>query len=322
MPILPVYVTRPVLEEVGLPITSWSASRVNRLILSIGSFIDRLTGQRFIAYGEDFKMSGEDRPLIERPDRLPILSVSDIVIDATKTTRIGMVFQGGLDDQAIPRPGLIDGLSYVLGGTYTFPSGSYVLKPFHLPRYIESVQGLFPGGSNNVTVTGVFGWPELTSVKATPFSTTTTADITTTSTTIALTSVTGLKLRDVLIVGGYPFIVQAISSLNVTIDAPTGILTSSIPSGSTAVAYAAVPYDIERAATFLAVREYSRQAQWADGNFVDPTLIAGEKTDKYEYKVFAPAQTIGFGKAPGLTSVPEIDEILTAYTAPVSVEFA
>lgn len=320
--ILPIYTTRAACEEVGVPVSGWTAARFNRLNLTIGNFVDRITRQRFICYGETVKMSGEDRVIIERPDRLPIISISSIEVDPLYTTRVGKVFSGTLADVAIPRPDLVDGTSWVFGSTYSFESGTYALKPDFLPRYIESVRGLFPGGSNNISVTGVFGWPELSSVKTTPFSTTTTTNLTPTSTTLGLTSTVGLKPRDVMIVDGYPIIAQGISGGTVTIDAPTGIISDTIATGATVVSYAAVPYDIERVVHFLMVREIARQSSWASGNFQDPSMIMQEKTDKYEYKMFAPAQTISFGKAPGLTAVAEIDELLTSYTAPPSVEFA
>lgn len=322
MGILPIYTTRAAAEEVGVPLAGWSASRFNRLLLTVGNFLDRITQQRFIAYGETVKLSGTERQVIERPDRLPILSVSNIEVDWMYTNRSGRVFSGLIRDVAIPQPDLIEGVPWNFGGTYAFPTGNYRLKPFSLPRYIESIRGVFPGGANNIAVTGVFGWPELSSIKPSAFSATTTTQISPGSTAVTLSSVTDLRLRDVLIIAGYPFIVKAITGTTVSIDDPSGIITSPLPVGSTAVSYAAVPYDIERVVHFLMVREIARQQSWAAGNFQDPTLIQEEQTDKYSYKMFSPANTIGFGKAPGLTAVPEIDEIITSYTAPPGVEFA
>lgn len=318
--ILPVYSTRAWLEEVGVPTSSWTATRVNRLLAQIGNYIDRVTEQRFICYEETIRVSGEDRLIVERTDRLPILSLSEVSVDSSYTTRVGFTYSGLLKDVAGPEAIPFD--LAPAGAVYSFPEGSFALKPQRLPRYVESVSGIFPGGSNNIIMTGVFGWPELSSVKSTPFSTTTTSAITTTSTTIALTSVTGLKIRDVLIIDGHPFIVQSISSLTVTVDAPTGLLSATIAPGAVATAYAAVPYDIERVVSFLAMREVLRQGQWAQGNMVDPSIIKKERTDKYEYEVFSPSQMLGFGKAPGMTGIGEIDQILMDYTAPPYVGFA
>jgi hypothetical protein len=106
-----------------------------------------------------------------------------------------------------------------------------------------------------------------------------------------------------------PFIVKAFDSVTptkVVVDPPTGLMSGTFVTGDIVKSHGAVPYDIERAVQFLIMREVARQESWADGNAVDPSLIAGETTDKYSYKVFSPAQTIGFGKPPGITGVAEI----------------
>ncbi len=319
-----IYTTRTELESCGVPTSAWSNARVNGLLAYIGSFIDGVTAQRFLTYEETVTLSGDESCILHRPDLLPILSISDLSVVWNASNGRGRVFQGVLGDIALPNQAQRFA-SASFNSESSFDSDDFALKPYSLPRYIELVRSVFPGGAGNVSVTGVMGWPELSSVKATPLSTTTTTDLTTTSTSVTLTSVAGLKIRDVLLINSeIPAIVQAVDTGTrvVTIDAPAGLLTATIVAGATAKSYAAVPRDIEKVVHFLAMQEVTRQAQWAAGNSVDPTLIAGETVDKFSYKVFSPANTIGFGKAPGLTGVSMIDETLMRFTAPPTFLFA
>ena len=195
------------------------------------------------------------------------------------------------------------------------------LKPQRLPRYMELSAGLFPGGVQNIAVTGVMGWPELATVKATPFVATTTTDITPTSTSVTLSTVTGLSLRDPLLVGDVAPFVTAIDTNTkvVSFDPLAGVLGHTILAGATAKSFAQVPFDIESCVHLFVQREVARSASWADGSVVDPTQIMEEQTDSYRYKIIPPAQSITFGKAPGMTGIPEYDEILMAYCPPPSI---
>ena len=320
--ILPLYTTRTNLEEAGVPTTCWSDARVNNLIATVGAQISEITAQTFIARGETFYISGDERSICHRPDLLPILFIDELSVAWGDTNGRGRVFQGVLGDINQSRTALFS-LSDVTSAT-TYTSSEFKLRPHGLPRYIELIRGHFPGGSNNLQVTGVVGWPELASIKATPFTSTTVEDILEDSDVIELVSTAGLSRRDVLIVAGHPFIVQSVNHTDkvVTVDKPTGLLPATIAEDTVATAYAAVPRGIERVANFMCMREVVRQAQWAAGNFVDPSLIQSEKTDKYEYKVHTPASLIGFGMPAGMTGVAEIDEILAHYSAPPYIDFA
>lgn len=319
------YTTRVSMEAAGIASSGWTSARVNDLIAQISSFVDGVCAQTFIPYEDTVLISGDERSILWRPDLLPILSVSDMHVTWNESNGRNRIFAGILSDISLPsRAQPYNSASW--DNETAFTSSEFQLRPHGLPRYITLNRGVFPGGNNNISVTGVFGWPELSSIKSAAFSTTTTTEITTASTTVTLTTVTGLKVRDVMLIGTdkIPFIVQAINTSTkvVTFDAPDGIISASIASGATAVSYGAVPRGIQRACNFLAMREVVRQAQWASGNFVDPSLIASEKTDRYEYKTHTPASLIGFGLPAGMTGVAEIDQILVEYTPPTMIDFA
>lgn len=322
MSYISVYTTRAFLENAGIPVQGWSNARLNEAIVQAGSAIDGLTAQRFIPYEETFVLSGDERTIIHRPDLLPILSISSIEIDWNLSNRRNKVYHGVLGDVAIPRPYGYGTSATLLGGTYSFGSDSYRLKYAPLPRIIEAVGSPFPGGVQNISITGVTGWPEVASIKTTAFETTTTTDITSNSTTVTLTSVTGLKLRDVMLIGELPFIAQSISGNVVTIDPPDGLLTSTIAAGAAVESYGAVPRGIQRVTNFFVMQEYQRQSQWESGNFVDPETIASETTDKYSYKRFTPIQMVAAGRSPGMTGVAIIDEIIMDHCPPPIIHFA
>lgn len=321
----PVYTTKAWLTEAGIQVSSYADDRLNRLLVRTSSFVDRLTAQRFFAYEETVSLSGDDRPILFRSDFLPILSVSSVTVKSLNTNRRGRVFLGDLADVVIPgATNPYADPSYPSTTTTFVVDKDFVLRPDGpLPRYLDAINKVFPGGSGNIDVTGVFGWVEPGSRKN--FSTTTTTTVTPTSTSVTLASVAGLELRDQLIIGNtLPVIVTAINSTTnvVNFDPPTGRLTTSIASGATAKSWGATPYDIEWVIGFLINRELARQAQWASSSPVDPTVLRRERTDQYEYEVFSPAQMNAFGKGVGVTGIPEVDEILINYTAPPVVYFA
>lgn len=320
-----IYTTPTALTEAGVPVSTWAQSRVNRLIASTSSFIDRVTSQRFICYEETIQLSGDSRGMLYRPDLLPILSVSAIEVSTPHTTGFGRVFSGTLKDIAIQDP--TSSTSGFPSDTFEIDLDSIRLQPHNLARYMLCASGVFPGGVGNISVTGVFGWPEASSVLS-PVGTGVTDDaITTSSTSFNYTvgsSLSGVKPRDVLIIAGYPVIVIAhdTSTRLITHDPLAGIIPATIASGAAISCYAAVPHDIERATIYLAMREAFRMNSFAAGNTTDPFAIQEEQTDSYRYKVFSGSQQLGFGRAPGLTGIAEVDQILLDYTAPLILGFA
>lgn len=316
---LPVYTTRGALVEAGVPVSdtvAWPASRLNRAILRAASKVEQLTAQRFLTYEETIALSGDDRTILMRPDLLPILSVSDVTVDDSLTNRKNYVYRGLLPATPVQQQPY-----KTIWSSATYNSQYMRLKPQRLPRYMELAEGVFPGGVQNISVTGVMGWPELATVKDTPFVATTTTDITPTSSSVTLTTVDGLIPRDPLLVNGYVFIVTAVNTGTkvASFDPQTGVLGATITAGATAKSFAQIPFGIESCVHLFVLREVARAASWADGSVVDPTQIMEEQTDSYRYKIIPPAQSITFGKSPGLTGIPEYDQILMDHTAPPSI---
>ena len=313
-----VYTTRASLEEAGIQTSAFTASRVNTLIRRASAIIDRVTGQRFNPISETINLDGNDRVQIHRPDLLPIISVSSILVSIDKPTRRGQVLNGGLSALVAPVP---TWFSQALEW-FDFTDNAWSLVPEPTPRFIEATASIFPGGAANIAVAGVFGWLEPSSKKT--FSTTIANDssITTNGTSTTLTSVTGLELRDVLVAGNIHLIVKSISGSIVTFDDVSGALTSALPAGTAVKAWGAVPYAIEEACNLLVQRMVARQAAWEQGTSFDPAMLRREKTDNYEWEAFSPSQYAGDTSSGYFTGVPEVDQILRDYSAPAYAGFA
>lgn len=311
------YTTRQSLVEAGGGVSSWDDARINRLIRAVSAAVDRVTGLRFIAYEETIALDGNETGRIGRADRLPILAVSSVAVDANRSGRRSRAFTADL----APGYGSASYVSSYIGQADTAvfdpTSADYVLSPSVLPRTIELPLGLWPGGFGNVGVTGVFGWLDPSSVRSAPFASTLGADFTPTSNVLTLATTTGLVPRDVVVLGAgaglVAVIVNAIlTSTTVSVDPPTGIMGATISSGALARSWGAVPPDIEEAVNILAKRKKVRDAASEAGASVDPSLLRRLETDGGKTEYYAPGGATG-AAATTRFGIPEVDEILAYY---------
>ena len=309
------YTTSAAIVEAGGAISAWTPSRVTRLIQNVSAAIDRAVGgRRFIPYQETIELDGNETARLSRPDRLPIMSISALSVAEARSHRRGRAFEGDFPGYASP----LYANSYMGESPNTAPaSGEYHLRPSVWARTIELSTGLWAGGTANVSVTGVFGYHDPSSIK--DVSTTLASGITlgaTLTVTLALTSAAGLAPRDVLIItdgtASIAVIVQSISTNNVVVDMPAGLYGGTSGAAATVKSWGAVPPDIEEVATILCKRKVARDVASAGGLAVDPSLLRRLKTDGGEYEVFAPSGSTSEGSS-GLFGIPEVDEVLDFY---------
>lgn len=306
------YTTATAIAEAGGNIAGWDAARVTRLIRNVSAAIDRVAGgRRFLAYEETIELDGNETRRVARSDGLPILSASSIAVNSDRGRTARAAFSGDFPGYA--SAGYAS--SWTGDDLNTSPgAGEWHLRPSGVARWIELSRGVWPSGTANISVTGVFGYVEPSSRKAA--STTLAAQLTNSSATVTLTSASGFSPRDVLVIGegaaAVAVIAQSFNANTVTIDKPTGLFSAAIPAGTVVRSWGSVPPEIEEVATLLCKRKIARDLAAAGGAPVDPSLLRRQRTDGGEWEVFAPAGVTGDAST-GRFGIPEVDEILEFY---------
>lgn len=299
----------------GLTAAQADDNRVRDLIFAMSSFVDIETGQYFHPRVAIEEVDGNDFNVVSVTKRIPILEVSSVTV---------------LEDRTRPKRPLFGSRSLAPLGT-GFSAGDplgAVPSNQYLPngRYLELISGNFREGVRNIRIDGAFGWLNPSKEK---FETTLRSPITvftpTSVKTIELTTVEGLDIRDVLIVGGKRFIIESINPIGPSVSA-YGIdqLTTDIPDTEPVISYGAAPFDIERVVISLvgmhAALEFAAPAGMPASTIPTPIQIKKETTDNYSWEAFSP-EDVGLDDSwvGRVTGKVELDLILAHYAAPALV---
>ena len=248
------------------------------------------------------------------PRCLPILSLTGAAVLDERSNSRHMGYRdelpGYLGSRAIGQP-------WPESASYAPGLDGVSLRYGALPREVVLHGGVWPGGTANVSLTGVFGWLDEGSLKS--VSTTLTAELNANSTTVTVASAALLRPRDVLVVGGIALILSSVNTGTGVcgIDPPGDLLPAALPNGTVAKSWGAVPLEVELYVTQLCAREVARRA-WRAGNSPgDVSLLRYVKVDGFEAGFNAPNGGGGSSSSSAssglMLGIPELDSMLQAF---------
>lgn len=288
-----IYTCPTFLEDAGFDLTTLNANQRWALIKSVSTRIDALTGQWFNADYGTWRLEGKGSSLIQHSSAIPINEVTSLEVDAANTN----------NRWAPPSPFVVDDL-YFDSSRHSSPafSGTGIMSAIEFTvhqRAIERIRGYFPAGAQNVIVQGSLGWVE----DYNRIEYTTTSDLTGASTASTLSTVDGLSARDVIDLNHVSG--ASVRAIVTTVDPTNDVITfdpvgtRTLP-GTWAAAditvrrLAKVPRPIESVTNFmfaLALAEF--RSNLAGEVPIDPARIKRERTDDYEYELFAASSAAG-----------------------------
>lgn len=306
-----VYTAPTFLVEDGYNLNGLSVEARWRGIQVVSAFIDDVTQQWFNGENGVWPLTGRGRELIAHKTNIKIPYVEKIEVLSENTNHRGApIPRGGLP---FGKPFATFPWPYLGTGTTTLEATTWALHE----RAIEKIRSIFPGGAQNILVTGVFGWVD----DFRNLDVVSTTIVTAASTTVDVDDVLGFKRRDVIDIVGtndsIRVVCTAIDRTNnrITFDPVGTDLVASIPAGARVATYGQPPRSIQQLASFLFGNWMREREAVVDGEVViDPTRIKRERTDDYEYELFAPGA--GGATGGGLTGNPRYDLIIQQHSAP------
>jgi len=189
-----------------------------------------------------------------------------------------------------------------LGQVTSYDVSNYVIHN----RFIELPQAIFPGGSKNIQVEGVFGWVENQKEAAT----TTAGDLETNDTSLLLTDASDFENGDVVVFGDNLLTIPDILVSGNTISfSSVGTLQATILTGADIVSYGRVPPDIQDLADMFTANMINKWSNLYSNP--DTGNIKSEKTDDYSYTLFGEGDVFNLFNMSTMA-----EEILVRYQAP------
>jgi len=313
------YTSRAYITDVyGLNLSTISDAALAAIINEIGARINILTDQWFVPIAKTLYADGNTDVLIRVPGMIPAIELSEVMVLSDRTTYrdtpIGgtRLFYNRRYDYSI---GIVGADTALVQGD------DYVIKTDLGSRVIESLCGGFPGGANNVKMTGVFGY--LDNIKHLDI--VTSANITNASTSVTLVSAEGVDVADIIPIGGRNVLINSVdyATNTITFDKTTWV-SSTIPSGTTFTLYGSVPSGIQTVATWMVKEHFTNNSALGVGASPVPAgPVKRERTDYYDITFVDsnPVNRSVFKVAP-VISDPVMAQILLQYTAPSIADFA
>jgi len=279
------YTCSTYLANDGVDLAALTADEVRALIAAVTEHIETLTDQRFNPIIDTSRwFEGRGSRIVYEPQILPIVEVNSVAIDYARVDdRHGTGFS--LDEAN--RPGIRNVL-HAIGGTASLNATEFVVHE----RYIERLGANFPVGPLTIKVDGVFGWLEPCRAKA---QTTSTEQLVSDATQLAVADSSGYKARDVAIIGDdlYVIITSVPDGTTIRFDS-VGTLAATKAIGVTVKAWGSVPRSIQALASHMAQQFINEEQARLDGEgAVDPARIKKESVDRYMYELFSSADSAG-----------------------------
>lgn len=288
-----VYTCPSFLTAAGFDLSSLSASSLWQLIRQTSALVDALTQQWFNADWGEWFFSGRGKFSIAHASEIPLGAYESVVISNSRSTELGF-------------PPF---MPYIKGGTQSdssFQINGRILKRQRYP---------WPCGMNNIRMIGFAGWVE--DPKALEGETS--EELALDATTLQLSSVLGLRARDVVdVVGEFDqarLVVTGVDRATRTISFDAGAFDAAIPAGAVFRCGGQTPRAIESLATFFFQRAVKEASAYADGaGLIDPARIRKELTDGYSYELFGNGESSGTSNL--ITGHMVYDQIISKYSRP------
>lgn len=273
------YATLRSLEDEGWLETILPSIRARQLIWRASRRINSATSQWFQPVKDVFSLDGRGSGIVPSPALVPILKLNGLELDEGDVTSAYDLSEIDVKNRAI------------------------VLKS-------QALTAIFPQGSGNLLFDAVVGWLE--NIK--DIETTLVNDVVVDEEKATLTSVEGLEVGDVLLIG---------DDLRVTVDVINTVAKevefmkalAGASAGDKVYCYGRVPFDVERACVLI-VKASSPQIFSVSGDKARLSqLFKSEKIGDYSY-------TLGSGAGTQkVTGSGEADMILEDFVAPLLPSF-
>lgn len=292
----PRYATVQDLRDRGITVAQLSDDDAVDALDEVSRWVEEYTQQIFYPLSETVYIDGQLHRLLHHPDLFPILSDEDDITVTEQVTR-------SRDRTS----------EYVIvGDTYELDTDDFSLRTRHPRRYIDKTAGAWNEGSHNYAITATWGW--MSPVYKTEY--TIASDFETDDTELELTSVAGLRKKDVgVLEDGTVLIVTDVDKVTktATVEGSDLQLTSPASAGQTFTRWGRVPQGIR---DFVVEAIYQNTAGSSGSGSCG--WIRRERTDTYEYEKFTPDQ-LGMDGGGWFTGNLMIDQGLTQYRKPMYI---
>lgn len=154
------YISIKEIRNQGLDATELNDTQLDLVIKMVSSKINLFTGQFFVPVEMTFDVDGEEDAYINLPRFIPINRVDKITIDRNKTSYNNSLFYNNLEDRRVfgsfTSGFSISGDKRKVEFITDTNQGSSNLYPLNY----RTTTPVFPQGSQNVKIEGMFGWIE------------------------------------------------------------------------------------------------------------------------------------------------------------------